>query len=82
MKDSACGMIRRKGRMHLSASAVSPNAAYFLPEAKPLEVRKLACAFFECSLYLLNSDQMRHKGGSKLPHSKAPSARDRKTMRH
>jgi prepilin-type N-terminal cleavage/methylation domain-containing protein len=58
---------------------------------KKLEVRsqdplecgsKRACAVFECSIYPLNSEQMRHKGGSKLPHSKAPSARDRKTMRH
>jgi len=47
-----------------------------------LGVRKLACAFFECSIYPPNSEPMRHKGGSKLPHSKAPSARDRKSMRH
>jgi len=44
-----------------------------------LGVRKLACAFFECSICPLNSDQVKHKGGSKLPHSKARSARDRKT---
>jgi hypothetical protein len=31
-----------------------------------LGVRKLACAFFECSIYPHNSDQMRDKGGSKL----------------
>jgi hypothetical protein len=33
-------------------------------------VRKLACAFFKCSIYPLNSCQIEHKGGSKLPHSK------------
>jgi hypothetical protein len=32
--------------------------------------------------YSRNSYQIEHQGGSKLPHSKAPSARDRKTMRH
>ena len=31
-----------------------------------LGVRKLACAFFKCSIYPLNSEQMRHEGGSKL----------------
>jgi hypothetical protein len=48
------------------------NDAYFLPEAKPLECASLLGAFVECSIYPLNSDQMRHYGGSKL--SKAPSA--------
>ena len=45
-------------------------------------MRKLACAFFKCSIYPLNSYQIEHKGGSKLPHSKAPSARDRKSKWH
>jgi hypothetical protein len=31
-------------------------------------MRKLACAFFDCSISPINSDQMRHKGGSKRPH--------------
>jgi hypothetical protein len=39
-------------------------------------VRKLACAFFKYSLYPLNFYPMEYKGGSELPHSKAPSARD------
>jgi hypothetical protein len=51
-------------------------------EGELLGVHKLAWAFFECSIYRLNSKQMRHKGGSKLPHCKAPSARDRETMRY
>jgi hypothetical protein len=29
--------------------------------------RKQACALFECSIYQLNSDPMRHKSDSKLP---------------
>jgi prepilin-type N-terminal cleavage/methylation domain-containing protein len=53
-----------------------------LAGGEALGVRKLACAFFESSIYPLNSEQMRHKGGSKLPHSKAPSARDRTTLGH
>jgi hypothetical protein len=60
-------------------AGVLPNAAWFLPEAKPLDCASLLCAFFECSICPLNSDQVKHKGGSKLPHSKARSARDRKT---
>ena len=47
-----------------------------------LGVRNFACAFFECSIYPLNSDPTRHKGRSKLPHSKAPSARDANNNRH
>jgi hypothetical protein len=63
-------------------SGVLPYAAKGFVGGEALGGRKLAWAFFECSIYPLNSEQIRHKGGSKLPHSKAPSAQDRKTMRY
>jgi hypothetical protein len=34
-----------------------------------LGVRKLLIAFFACSIYPLNSDQVRHEGGSQIPQS-------------
>jgi hypothetical protein len=37
-----------------------------LQEAKPLEFASFACAFFECSIYPPNSEQIKHKGCSKL----------------
>jgi prepilin-type N-terminal cleavage/methylation domain-containing protein len=66
-------------RMGFLTKAVS---TFCLAGGEALGVRKLACAFFECSMNPLNSKQVRPKGGSKLPHSKAPSGRDRTTMRH
>ena len=43
--------------LHSFAPGVSPNAAYFFIGGEALGVRTLACAFFECSIYPLNSDQ-------------------------
>jgi hypothetical protein len=61
------------------SAGVSPNATYFLPEAKPLECASLLAPFMEARLLPTNWDQSRLKSGSKLPHSKAPSARDAKS---
>jgi hypothetical protein len=46
------------------------------------ECASLLAPFMDARFFPINCDQSRLKSGSQLPHSKAPSARDAKTLQH